>query len=242
MENTALVALSQQMALRRQMDVIANNIANANTTGFKAERAVFNSFLQDLGDGQTLAFVDDVTVVRDPSDGPLTATGNPLDVAIRGDAYFEVETPDGVRFTRGGHLRIDADGALVNADGYPVLASDGFPILTIPGDTEITIARDGTVASESGEIGRLHLVTFDNSNVLIKVGGGLYATDATPDTAVDAEVAQGFLEGSNVEPIVEMTRMITVLRSYQAAQKLVQEADDLMRQAISTLAELAAGA
>jgi flagellar basal-body rod protein FlgF len=237
MDTSALVALSLSTALRRQMDVIAHNIANANTTAYKEERVLFATYLQEV-DGQEIAFVEDFAVVVDPSEGPITSTGNPLDLAIRGDGHFQVDTPDGVRFTRSGHFALDADGALVTVDGHAVLADDGFPILTIPGDSEITVDADGVVSSENGEIGRLGLVTFDDTADLIKQGGGLYATEAAPLPATDASVVQGALEGSNVQPIVEMTRMISLLRSYQAAQSFTDRYDELRTQAITTLANV----
>ncbi len=237
MENTVLLVLSLTTALRHQMDVIAHNIANANTAAFKEERVLFESYLEVI-DGQELAFVKDFAVKIDLSEGPIATTGNPLDVAIRGDAFFRVDTPDGVRFTRGGHFELDADGALVTGDGHPVLGDDGFPILTIPGDTEIKIDSNGTVSSETGEIGRLGLVFFADTGALVKQGGGLYATEAVPLLAADAKVIQGSLEGSNVQPIVEMTRMISLLRSYQAAQNFADRLDELRNQAISSLADV----
>ncbi len=236
MENTVLVALSKHMVLRRQMDVIANNIANMNTTGFKRERSLFATYLQDVGDGSKIAFVRNTGVVSDFSTGPLEVTNNTFDIAIRGNGFFELETPQGPRFTRGGRFELDADGALVTAQGYPVLADDGFPILTVPEDTSIIISSDGTVTSEGGEIGRLLVVAFEDTRDLIKLGGGLYATEATAQPALDAEVIQGSIEGSNVEPIVEMTRMITLLRSFQNAQKLSDDENELRRRAINALA------
>ena len=131
MENTVLAVISQQIGARRQMDVIANNIANANTIGFKSERMLFSEYLQDIGNGQTIALVQDAAVVRDFRDGPIMATDNPLDVAIRGEGFFQVETADGIRYTRNGRLRLDGDGALVTSNGYAVLSKDEFPILTI---------------------------------------------------------------------------------------------------------------
>ncbi len=236
MENAALVALSRQMVLRRQMDVIANNIANVNTIGFKADRMLFATALRDIGNGQKAAFVRDIAVAHDYSDGPMAATGNPLDFAIRGDGFFQVETPDGIRYTRGGHFELDADGVLITSQGYPVLGDDGIPILTFPGDIELTVKADGTVSSESGEIGRLAVVQFDNVHKLRKEAGGLFDTDETPNEAEDASVVQGSVENSNVKPIIEMTQMIWVLRSYQSAQKLGDDHNRLMRQAISVLA------
>ena len=238
MENTALVALSQQIVLRREMDVIANNIANASTVGFKTERMLFNEYLRDIGNGQQLAFVTDAAVVHDFSEGELTPTGNPLDVAIKGNGYFQVDTPDGIRYTRGGHFRLDADGVLVTPSGHPLLGDDLSPILIDPDDTEITIKGDGTVSSERGEIGVLAVVTFENRWSLRKFGAGMYEAPegVTAVAAIEAKVIQGSVEESNVAPIIEMTRMISLLRSYQGAQSLSDKQDQLMRRSISVLA------
>ena len=235
MENTVLAVISQQIGARRQMDVIANNIANANTIGFKSERMLFSEYLQDIGNGQTIALVQDAAVVRDFRDGPIMATDNPLDVAIRGEGFFQVETADGIRYTRNGRLRLDSDGALVTSNGYAVLSKDEFPILTIPGDTQITISADGTVSSESGELGTLAVVAFENPYALRKLGNGLYESEGLPDPATDATIVQGALENSNVEPIIEMTRMISLLRSFQGSQTLADQEHDLRRRAIGVL-------
>ena len=235
MENTVLAVISQQISARRQMDVIANNIANAGTIGFKSERMVFTQYLQDIGDGQTITFVEDAAVVRDFRDGPIIVTSNPLDVAIRGEGFFQVETIDGIRYTRNGRMRLDGDGTLVTSNGYAVLSLDQLPILTIPGDTDITISADGTVSSESGELGTLAIVAFENPYVLRKLGNGLYEADTLPDRTTGATVVQGAIENSNVEPIIEMTRMIALLRSYQSSQTLANQEDELSRRAISVL-------
>lgn len=236
MENTVLAVISQQIGARRQMDVIANNIANAGTIGFKSERMVFAEYLQDIGDGQTISFVKDAAVVRDFRDGPIIVTSNPLDIAIRGEGFLEVETVDGIRYTRNGRMRLDGDGTLVTSNGYAVLSRDEFPILTVPGDTEIVISADGTVSSESGILGTLSVVTFENPYVLRKLGNGLYESDVLPDRATDATtIVQGAIEDSNVEPIIEMTRMIALLRSYQSSQNLGDQEHDLRRRAIGVL-------
>jgi flagellar basal-body rod protein FlgF len=236
MENTVLAVISQQMSARRQMDVIANNIANANTVAFKSERMIFSEYLQDIGNGQTIAFVNEAGVGRDFSDGPISSTSNPLDIAIRGDGYLIVETSDGVAYTRNGRLRIDADGALVTSNGHAVLSSDEYPILFVPGDTQIVIDEDGRITAESGEIGTLALYTFADMSKVEKLGEGLFVTDEIPEDAPeDTTIIQGALEGSNVVPVVEMTRMISILRSYESAQKLSDQEHDLRRRAISTL-------
>ncbi len=235
MENTVLAVISRQMGIQREMDAIANNIANASTDGFKNEHMLFVEHLQDIGNNQTIAFVKDAGVIRDYSDGPLRTTGNPLDVAIRGDGFLTVETPDEILYTRSGRLHLDANGMLTNAQGMAILGGDGLPILTFPGDTSIVIDPDGRVTSESGELGRLALVAFEDTSKLQKVGNGLYKSDEDPVPSVTAILVQGSLEGSNVEPISEMTKMISLLRSYQGSQTLSNEEHDLRRKAISII-------
>ena len=174
---------------------------------------------------------------RKPVNGlfALRTTGNPLDVAIRGDGFLSVESPDEILYTRSGRLNLDANGMLVNSQGMAILGDDGLPILTFPGDTSIVIDPDGRVTSESGELGRLSLVAFEDPGKLQKVGNGLYRSDEEPVPSVTATLVQGSLEGSNVEPITEMTKMITLLRSYQGSQTLGNEEHDLRRKAISII-------
>ncbi len=242
MSNTVLAVITRQMGIQREMDAIANNIANTSTDGFKNERILFAEYLQDIGNNQTVSLVKDAGVIRDYSDGPLRTTGNPLDVAIRGDGFLMVETLDEILYTRSGRLQLDASGMVTNAQGMAILGDDGLPILTFPGDTAIVIDPDGRVSSESGELGRLALVAFDDTIKLRKAGNGLYKSNEDPVPAATATLIQGSLEGSNVEPITEMTKMIALLRSYQSSQTLGNEEHDLRRKAISVLGSVSQNA
>lgn len=242
MENTILAVISRQMSIQREMDTLANNIANSSTDGFKSERMRFAEHLVDIGNNQTIAFVKDAGVIRDFSDGPLRSTGNPLDVAIRGEGFFEIETEDGVLYTRSGRLHLDPIGMLINAEGQAVLGTDGLPIITFPGDTAIVIDPNGRVTSESGELGYLSLVAFDDLSKMVKVGNGLYDTDQDTLIADESTIVQGSLEGSNVVSITEMTRMITLLRSYQGSQALGDQEHDLRRKAISVIGSVSTNA
>ena len=237
MESTAYIALSRQMALGRQMDVIAHNVANAASTGFKAEALLLELVTTDAGRRQRLAFVQDVGMVRDLAPGPVTATGNPLDLAIEGDGYFSVETPEGVRYTRSGQFRLNDLGELSTASGALVL-DDGGAAITLPVDAgPIAIAADGTVSSAAGVAGRIELVTFADEQSLRKVGDGLYETAQAPAPATGARLVQGALEGSNVEPILEMTRMMSTVRAYQGTQRLLDTHHELQRRAIERMLE-----
>ena len=236
METPSYVALSRQMTLRRQLDVISNNIANMNTTGFKQQRMLFTEFLERPGMHEQVSFVQDRAVVRDLSTGGLTQTGNPLDIALTGHGYFTVDTANGPRYTRSGNFRLNDQRQVVDGGGLPVLADNGQP-LTIPeGTREILVSGDGTVATELGPVGRLNVVTFKNEQLMTEVGAGLYVSDEEPQPApADTRVAQGMLENSNVKPVVEMTTMIEIQRQYQSNQRMIDTEHERIRSAIQKL-------
>jgi len=235
MENAGYIGLSYQMALRRQMAVIANNIANANSTAFKSERPLFET-VPVRQQGRLYEFVQDNGIVRSLNTGRLRETGNPLDLAINGKGFLTVETPAGTRYTRNGALRMSEDGRLVTAEGHSVLNEQGQPITLDPADGRPVIAEDGTISTPQGPLGRLRVVQFDNEQQMRKVSTALYATDEEPKPVGNVQVRQGMIEDSNVEPVLEMTEMIEVSRSYQAAQRLIETEHERERKAIERLA------
>ncbi|NKB56789.1 MAG: flagellar basal-body rod protein FlgF [Alphaproteobacteria bacterium] len=237
MENPGYIALSRQLALRRDMDVVANNIANMNTPAFKAERVIFREFIEEPEPKQPLSFVQDFGMARNLTEGPAAATGNPLDLAISGPGYFSVETPEGLRYSRHGRLQLDGQGQLVNSQGSPVLSAGGAPITIPPGGGDVTVAADGTVSANNGTIAKIGLSEFEDQTGLKRDANGLYdANDQPAQAATKSRVMQGMLEQSNVQPIIEMTRMIDIHRSYQAAQKLVTSEHEQAMRAINKLA------
>lgn len=242
MENTTFVALSRLTTLRREMNVIANNLANMNTTGFKGEKMMFVEHLVRSRGGERIlgdkiAYVRDIATVRDLTEGSMKETGNPLDVAIHGNGYFAVETADGERYTRSGRFRLDDAGQLVTMDGDAVLSDTGAPFFFSPGDNSIEISRDGTIATDNGVLGRLRVVTFENPYALKAVAGGLYsAGDEQPTDVANPDIVQRMLEQSNVEPIIEMTKMIEVHRAYQGVQKMTDGEHDRIRKMVAELA------
>jgi flagellar basal-body rod protein FlgF len=241
MENTLMIALSHQAALRRRMDIVANNIANMNTTGFKAEQPLFAEHLvrNRGGDtilGDTLSFVLDQSTLRDTSAGGLEATGSALDVAIRGEGFFAVETPAGEQYTRNGRFRLSPERQLITEHGHAVLGEDGGPLVFGPADTEITISQNAMISSKNGEIGRLRIVRFDDQQRLQMVAGGLMTADTPAIQMAFPEVEQGMIENSNVEAIREMTRMIEVHRSYDRTKQLIDREDERIRNMMETYA------
>lgn len=236
MENSLTIALARQSVLARQMDVIATNLANLETAGFKAENMIFTETLTPTSEGETLSLVHDVGFVRDLSEGPMVGTQSPLDLAIHGQGYFVVDTPEGERYTRHGVFQLDDRGQIVTTGGNPVLNSGGAPI-TVPLDaSSITITRDGTISADAQEIGQIKLVGFENPQALSKIGSGLYeAVGQSPTPDPDSEVLQGMVESSNVKGVIEMTRMIDTVRSYQAAAKLADTEHQRILDAIDAL-------
>ena len=244
MDNSLLVSLSQQLAAYRSMDVIANNLANVSTPGFKRESAKFEEYITKVApsEGQTgqqaLSFVKDAGVSRDISQGSIESTGAPLDLAINGKGYFTVQTPNGMRYTRDGHFTLDANGQVVTSEGY-ALQGDSGAITITPDDQNIKIGQDGTISSIvngiSNQIGKLQVSDFADDSALTKQGDNLYSTSQSSTVATDSVIRQGALESSNVQPVLEISHMIEVMRAYQATASLNQSQEDLTRQAITKL-------
>jgi flagellar basal-body rod protein FlgF len=241
MDNSLLISLSHQIAAYRSMDVIANNIANVGTPAYQREEPTFQEYVQNVrpANGQTgtqsLSFVADSGIVRDLSEGTMTPTNAPFDMAIHGKGYFTVSTAAGDRYTRNGHFTLDPAGQIVTSNGDPV-QGDGGAITITPDDGEVNIAQDGTVSGKNGQIGQIRIVDFANPRALTKEGASLYAADGqSPVTADNFSLRTGMIETSNVEPVIEISHMIEVMRAYQATATLTQTQEDLMRQAIDKL-------
>lgn len=242
MDTTLYVGLSDQMALQRRMDIIANNLANMNTTAFKRETVLFQSYMEKMPGTETpatanVSFVQDYGIVRDTAAGHLQSTGNTFDLAINGDGFFVTRTPQGaMRYTRNGHFSLSPKFELISSSGTPVLDASGNPITFTQTDTGITIGADGVISTrERGIIGKVQVVQFANGQDMENVGDTMYSTTQAPIKVASPSIAQGMLESSNVEPIEEMTNMITVSRQYQTIANLLDRQDQLQRQAISTL-------
>lgn len=234
MDTPSNVALSSQMARERQMDVLANNIANLSTTAFKGEQMVFAEILANKG-GATVAYVEDAGTVRNWAQGPLTRTGNALDVALQGAGFLEVQTAQGVRYTRDGRLKLDPQGQVVTLEGEAVLGDSERPIVVPQGTSTITIGQDGTITSQAGNIGHLPVVNFDTLDALVGERDGLYNTDETPTPVTGTKVMQGMLEGSNVQSVLEMTRLMAASRAIGMAKSFQDNEADRHKTAIDRL-------
>jgi flagellar basal-body rod protein FlgF len=244
-ENAQLISLSRQMALQRHMDMVANNIANVNTTGFKAEQLLFEEYKMPVaahgdfsGDDRTLSYVQDWATIQDFSDGAMIQTDAPLDLAVSGDGFFTVQTAAGERWTRGGAFQINNEGTLVDLSGNPVMG-DGGQIQFGPEETDIRVGADGSISSSAGAKGRLRIVEFDDVQALTREGNNLMS-GGTPIPATNSRVLQGFTEKSNVSGVAEMAEMIRVTRAYESIASLGQKQDDLRRDAIKRLGSVSA--
>lgn len=231
MENGSSILLSSQRALRQRMDVVANNIANMNTPGFKASKPVFSTFLSKTFPGDQENYVDFEGTYIDYAEGAMTPTGNKLDIALGGKDFLVINTPQGDRYTRAGHFQLDADRQLVNASGYPV-QGEGGNIVIPPNVVEILINEDGSVTADGQNIGRLRIVHFEDKITLRKSFGNMFVAGVTPVESENPRVFQGMLESSNVQAISEVTEMMNVLRSYQSIGRATSKEDERIRKMI----------
>jgi flagellar basal-body rod protein FlgF len=256
MENALLVGLSRQMALSHELDIVANNVANIDTTGFKADNAAFSEFLmphasdqQFTGSDRRVSFVQDRATWIDFGPGAIQHTGDPLNVAIDGKGYFAVQTPRGQRYTRNGAFTTDATGQLVTSEGYQVVGDAG-PITFQPSDHDIVISPTGIVTVREGsstteaQRGHLQVFGFDQPQRLQKDGGSTFM----PPNGVNAgppppgtRVIQGAVEKSNVNAVAEMARMIEITRSYSDIAAILQQQGDQRRNALQQLSQLPTG-
>jgi flagellar basal-body rod protein FlgF len=243
MDNTQLVGLSRQAVLRRQIDVIANNLANVNTAGYRAEHMRFaehtmpGATMNGLsGEDAALSYVRDAGALNDMKPGAVRHTGNALDLAIDGRGWFVIETPDGTRYSRNGAFRLDAGGNLVTANGHFVQGQSGNVTFS-PTEREIAIAADGTISSSEGTKGRLRIVQFENDDTLQREGESMFIGEE-PQPVDTPNVVQGALEQSNVQAIREIADMVRVTRAYTNLSRLFSDNSEMQTDAINKLGQL----
>jgi len=244
MDNALYVGLSRQLTLRRELDIVANNIANANTTGFKAEELMVRTEparpARTLGGSNPVKFVLDDGVARDFSQGAMTKTGGDFDLAIEGQGFFKVQTAGGERYTRDGRFTTNPEGKLVTQGGAPVLDEGGGEILIDPKLGAVSIGKDGLVSQGQVRVGKIGIVSTQDLSALRKDGDNLYrnVANVTLQPAPSAVVHQGMLESSNVQSVVQITKLIEVQRAYESMAKMMDNTAELTRSAVERLGKV----
>jgi flagellar basal-body rod protein FlgF len=236
MDLAGYVALTRASGLAKELQSVANNIANLSTTGYRREGVLFAEVVKALPvEGGGVAMTAARARYTDELQGALTETGATLDLAIEGEGYFTVMTPDGLRLTRAGAFTRNAEGTVVNMDGHPLLDEGGGEIAVPFEARSIAVSADGTVSVDGAPVGRIGLVGVEDRTKLFREAGVLFRADAEPVPVEDGNVVQGFLEQSNVNPVAEMARMVEVQRAYEYGQKLMDQEDDRIRLVVRVL-------
>lgn len=237
MDNTGYIALTRQSGLAREMQTVANNIANAATTGYKSEGVIFSEYVQPVRRGASLSMGQGNVRNTSLDQGTLTQTGGTFDFAIEGDGFFLVETPAGERLTRAGAFSPNAEGELVTYDGYRVLDAGGAPIFVPPGGGDLSVSGDGTLSVGGTPLGQIGLVAPNAPMDMIREDGVMFRADDGYEPSETARVLQGFVEGSNVNPISQIARMIEVQRAYEMGQSFLKTEDERIRTALKSLTQ-----
>jgi flagellar basal-body rod protein FlgF len=241
MDITTSLAASRLVSQDRAMAVLANNIANSNTPGYRTMRMQFSDYV-DNGIGtsgppgaKSVTYTQDRATYREARSGTIMQTGNPFDLALSGDGYFTVSTPNGLRLTRDGRFGPLPDGTLADSSGNAVLDTTGKPIKLSPTDVQVHITGDGTVATENGPVGKIGVVKPDDPNQMQAEGSTNFIAN-TPTTPVAAPgIVQGTLEDSNVQPVLEVTSMMDAVRQFQFVSQVIQAEGDRQQNAIDKL-------
>lgn len=243
MDNSLYVGLSRQMTLQRALDVAANNMANVDTVGFKVESLMVETDAlapKSAPTSEPIKYVIDNGLARNFGQGGLEQSSNPLDVAIEGDGFFAVQTPDGTRYTRDGRFGLNAQNQLVDHQGNAVQSGAGATVSVDPQKGQLSIATDGTVSQDGKQIGKLGVSRFASLSALKKQSDNLYDPNgASPIAATDVRLHQGMIERSNVQPILEITQLIAITRAYERVSQMMSQTQDLSQSAIQRLGKAA---
>jgi len=237
MQNGLYVALSSQIALERRLTTIADNVANAGTVGFRATQVKFEDVVSGSG-SNAISFVTTGGTFLSEAKGGFRNTGNPLDFAIRGDAWFGIETPAGPVMTRDGRFTMLQTGQIVSIEGYPVLDVSGTPLQVDPAAGPPVVSADGFMRQNGEQVGAIGLFSFEPGPDFQRYGNSGVVPSGEPEPLLDradAGVVQGFVEDSNVNPVLEMTRLIMVQRAFESADALMRETESTFGKAVETL-------
>ncbi len=236
MDSTSYTVLSRQTGLLREMQIVANNLANSATTGFRQEGLVFSEYVRGTGgEAGSLSMTRANTRNTSLEQGVLTRTGGIFDLAIEGDGFFQVESPEGLRLTRSGAFVPDSNGDLATIDGYRVLDVGGAPVFVPPGAANASVSGDGTLSSDGQLIGRIGVVRPVRTQDLQREDGVLFSVNGPVEEVERPQVKQRFLENSNVNSISQLARMIEIQRAYELGQSFLDAEDRRVREAVKTL-------
>lgn len=237
MDNIGYTSLTRQSGLMREMQSVANNIANASTTGYRREGVIFSEYVQALDKGDaSLSMATANARLIDLQQGTLTQTNGNFDFAIEGDGFFMVESPDGPLLTRAGAFTPSPEGELVTNDGLRLLDAGGAPVFVPPDAKSISLAADGTLSADGRPLTQVGLYLPTDPNDLKHREGVRFAAPGGTEPVIEgATILQGFLEGSNVDPVQEITRMIEVQRSYELGQMFMEKEDERIRSVLQTV-------
>ena len=226
--------LTRQSGLMREMQVVAHNIANISTTGFRREGVIFSEYVKRMEGGPSLSMANGDTRHMDLRQAGLSQTGAAFDFAIQGEGFFLVETPQGQAMTRAGSFTPNAEGELVNMDGHRLLDLGGAPVFVPPDAGAVALSADGTLSANGQPLAQIGLWQPTDPLKMIHQGGTVFVSDEV-EPMEGGTILQGFLEDSNVNPISEIARMIAVQRAYEMGQGFMEKEDERMRGVIQTL-------
>jgi flagellar basal-body rod protein FlgF len=240
MDNSMMVGLQAQRVLQRRLDVAANNLANAATSGFKSDALTFEMLIKRPAEAEDnphdVRFVAESGMIRNMGQGSIARTGSAFDVALEGDGFFMVQAPDGrTAYTRDGSFSLNADGMLMTPEGHAVLDQGGSPIVLDPQGSPPMIDKTGAISIEGVEAGQLGVASFANAAALEKIGDNMFVANGQAPQLSEARVVQFALEGSNVRPVLELTRLIEISRAYESAARFVKNSDDMRKTAMERL-------
>jgi flagellar basal-body rod protein FlgF len=234
MESAGYTTLTRQTGLLRELQVVANNIANAATTGYRQEGLIFSEFVKQTEGGPSLSMARGNVRMTSMLQGPLAPTGGMLDLAIEGEGFFLIETPSGERLTRAGNFTLSAQGDLVTPDGFRVLDAGGAPVFIPPDATNIGLSPDGTLSDNGRPLAQIGLVRPVDGFAMVREDGVMFRADGEIEPVEEGRIHQGFLEGANVDPIGQVARMIEVQRAYEMGQSFLDSEHERVTSALES--------
>lgn len=240
MDSSISVAVSAQRAILRQLDVVANNVANSNTVGYRAEAVDFRTVISNATPDRT-HFVEVSGIQVNNLSGALTETANPLDVAISGEGYFSLLTPAGQVYTRDGRLKVSATGELQSIEGHPVVDAGGGPIFLANGGRDLTVHPDGRVAQGGKIVANIGVFNMTEEMIAARSGNSAFLAKQPPEAislGKQTSLVQGFVENSNTNPMMELANLITLQRNFESISSLIEKADGVLGKSISELARV----